>query len=506
MGAQSAPLLPRAERGLGAAPAAPGWDAGQLGCVSRPAPLPAAVGIGQADLTGNGRLRTYTVDSAVEGPTQVNVALPEGYDASGHTRYPVLYLLHGSQGSYADWANAATVGGVPQGGDVMGLMGSLPMIVVMPDDSPAGSYSDWFGVSRLDVLADSLGGLLSGEPPHTPAWETFDIDELIPWVDRTFPTEAKAAGRAIAGVSSGGGGAAKYAAEHPGLFGFVGSFSGAVDTDLVDSAVDWYAGAGTLGGGNPDATCTFGDPNTAPSAGSGASSGQRYYWEDNDPTAEAANLAGTKIWLASGTGTPGPLDGALPAPVLQVDSAIEAVVDDMSHHFVASLRSAGLGAEVTTDFYGDGIHDWSYWQNDLREFLAWLSPQLGRSRTAPSAFSFENARINSSAWGWTFAHHSGLSVPNVNTAEEFVYLSRVSRSGFTAAGHGSLTVTTPPGTYPPSSVHRVTAGGVTQRLTADNNGSLSLRVTIGPVAAAAQTDFPSSGPPPGTPRVQVTIR
>ncbi|HLI55835.1 MAG TPA: alpha/beta hydrolase-fold protein, partial [Actinomycetota bacterium] len=143
-------------------PGGAGWDATGLGCVSRPAPLPAQVGIGQASFIGQGRLRTYTVDSAVEGETRVNVLLPTGYDASGRTRYPVLYLLHGSGGSYADWANAATVAGVPQGGDVEALVGRLPLIVVMPDDSPDGSYSDWYGISRLNLLGDTARGLVGG--------------------------------------------------------------------------------------------------------------------------------------------------------------------------------------------------------------------------------------------------------------------------------------------------------------------------------------------------------
>ncbi|MGH2719724.1 MAG: alpha/beta hydrolase, partial [Actinomycetota bacterium] len=463
---------------------------------------PARVGISQASFTGSGRLRTYTVDSAVEGEVRVNVLLPADYDPSGRTRYPVLYLLHGSQGSYADWANSTIVADVPQGGDVQAIVGSLPLIVVMPDDSPNGAYSDWYGVSRLNQVANSLGQLLGGTPVQAPAWETFDIGELIPWVDSTFPTEASAAGRAIAGASSGGSGAAKLAAAHPGLFGFVGTFSGADDTDLVDSTIDWYAGAEAISGsGDPDATCTFGDPYAALSG----VPGQQFYWEDNDPTAEASNLAGTKIWVASGDGIPGPLDGLLGPQALNEAIEIENVVDDMSQRFVSALRSAGLGREVTTDFYGDGVHDWSYFQADLDQFLVWLAPQLGRSRPAPTPFSFENARINSSAWGWTFAHHSGLSIPNVNTAEEFVYLTKVSRAGLTAAGHGTLAVTTPAGTFAPSSVHTVTAGGTKQRLTAGRNGSLSFRVTLGPQATMPQAVFPA-GPPPGTPQVQVSIR
>ena len=73
--------------------------------------------------------------------------------------------------------------------------------------------------------------------PRPPAWETFHINELVPWVDATFATQPIPGGRAIAGLSSGGAGSAKYAAAHPGLFGFAGMFSGALDTDLVDSAI-----------------------------------------------------------------------------------------------------------------------------------------------------------------------------------------------------------------------------------------------------------------------------
>jgi diacylglycerol O-acyltransferase/trehalose O-mycolyltransferase len=265
-------------------------------CVPRPAPLPSDTELSGVSDAVHGRLHTYTVTSPAVGLTHVNVLLPAGYSRSSPRRYPVLYLLHGALSNYADWASTAVANGVPQGGAVQSVVGRLPVIVVMPDDSPEGAYSDWYGVSAHDAGMDPI--------PATPSWETYDINELIPWVDSNFHTQAGAAGRAIAGLSSGGAGAGKYAVAHPGLFGFVGMFSGALDTDLVDSSTNWYADANYLDGpGPPDQHCRYGDPLTADPAN------QAYYWHDNDPTYEAGNLKGMKLFVASGNGTPTTADG-----------------------------------------------------------------------------------------------------------------------------------------------------------------------------------------------------
>jgi diacylglycerol O-acyltransferase / trehalose O-mycolyltransferase len=462
-------------------------------CVPRPTPLPSDTTLSRVSDAVHGRLHTYTVTSPSVGLTHVNVLLPVGYSHSSPRRYPVLYLLHGALSNYADWASTAVANGVPQGGAVRSVVGQLPVIVVMPDDSPEGAYSDWYGVSAHDAGTDPV--------PATPSWETYDINELIPWVDSNFHTQAGAAGRAIAGLSSGGAGAAKYAVAHPGLFGFVGMFSGALDTDLVDASTNWYADANYLDGpGPPDQHCRYGDPLTA-DAGN-----QAYYWHDNDPTYEAGNLKGVKLFVASGNGTPTTADGPTNPAVRAYLGFTESVVDDMSHHFVAAVRSAGLGANVRTDFYGNGIHAWSYWRADLASFLRWLQPQLDRPLAPPPSFSFRTARAASTAWGWSFHHDSGLAVPNVNTAEEFVYLQNLSHGGFSAAGHGMVRVTTPRGSYAAGSLQRVHAGRVDLTTRANHAGQLTFSVAIGPPAPGPQLVFPAAGPPSDTPTVTVSIR
>jgi len=460
-------------------------------CVARAVPIPSG-GLSDVNVVPHGRLRTYTMTSPAVGVTHVNVLLPVGYDRHSSRRYPTLYLLHGALGSYADWASQVTAAGQPQGGKVQSLVGAMPVIVVMPDDSPNGSYTDWYGLSAKDV---------SGDPARrTPAWETYDIDELIPWVDATFLTQASAAGRAIAGLSSGGGGAAKYAAAYPGLFGFVGTFSGALDNDLVDSTINWYAASNGLNPtSTPDDRCTFGDPLTTDAKNTA------YYWYDNDPTYGAANLDGVKLFVASGNGSPTAADAHANPSVVGAQGAIERVVDDMSHHFVAAVRDAGLGANLTTDFYGNGVHGWFYWQRDLETFLRWLRPQLNKAPGRPTAFSYRTARVAANAWGWLFHHDSGLVVPNVNTAEEFIYLTHVSSSGLTAQGDGTLRITTPKGSYPTGSIHEVTVGHAVSRIRANSDGQLRIKVAFGDMATHPQQIFPASSAPASMPRTDVTI-
>ena len=324
---------------------------------------------------------------AMQSDQHVDVLLPTGYDAS--RRYPVLYLLHGAFSTYHDWVDHG----------VEKLVGDRQMIVVMPDDGPDGSYSDWYG---------TLAG--TSDPP--PMWESYHVGELVPWIDAHFPTSGT---RYVAGLSSGGGGAMKYAAEHPGLFAAAGGFSGAVDTDLswpiypATSELLWLATL--IPGFGPDGHCTWGDFST-----------QQVIWRDNEATYKAENLRGTALFLASGDGTQGEYDAS---PTFD---PTEWTVWQMNQSLVAALD--GYGIPHTDFFYGHGTHTWPYWTRDLEHFLAWL-----HRGTPPKSFSFRSAHRTFSPWGWTFTPHRAV--------REFTYLSDVTRRGFEVTGSGTLDITTP---------------------------------------------------------------
>jgi S-formylglutathione hydrolase FrmB len=260
---------------------------------------------------------------ALKTPTHVRVLVPEGYDQSTES-YPVLYLLHGAFGNDTDWTAV---------GDAEAITAGRPLIVVMPDGGRGGWYTNW----------DNRG---AGGPPE---WETYHVGELIPWVDDHYRTVATRDGRAIAGLSMGGFGAISYAARHPDLFDWAGSFSGAVDVihnAFVVGVIDLEA---PLDGGLPDdqfCDRILNQPN----------------WQAHDPWTQAPNLRGMTIEIDTGNGQPGPYDGTR-----NYYDPIEQQVHGMS----VSLhqRLLALGIPHIWDDYGPGTHSWPYWQRDLRQAL-----------------------------------------------------------------------------------------------------------------------------------------
>ena len=412
-------------------------------CVVRSAPP----SVGVAELSRkqvSPRLLDLRLHSdAMQGTQPVYVLLPKNYDASGATRYPVLYLLHGALGSYTDWVD----NGVEK------VIGDLPFIVVMPDDGRDGSYSDWYG-------------MLPGATDPIPSWETYHLSELVPFVDRTFPTAPDRSHRFVAGLSSGGGGSTKYAAARPGLFGAVGSFSGAVDTDLdypQYPAISEATWATTLiPGYGPEGHCTWGDPLT-----------ERVVWRDNTATPMAENLEGTPLFLASGNGDPGPYDANA-----QYTDPVEYEVWRMNQELVKALDAAGV--PHTDVFYGPGHHSWPYWIRDLGQFLTWLGPKVGAPVPAPAAFSYHSSRDEFAAWDWRFHAHRDV--------RENAYLQDVSARGLGVTGSGGLDVVTAP-LYSPGRSYDVRSGGGPGAVVAGGDGRLRFHLDLGPSHEVQQYDF-----------------
>lgn len=177
--------------------------------------LTAAVGMvlvaGELAAQTHGRLATYQVPSQALGRNvlgtpaagQIEVYLPRSYARTGTRRYPVLYLLHGIEGTSADWTGPGY-----QGMTIQNLMDSLTaaraiqeMIVVVPtaNNPYAGSFY--------------LNSPVSGN------WEDYISHDLVAWVDSSFRTIRAPAGRGIAGHSMGGFGTVIMAMRHPDVFG-----------------------------------------------------------------------------------------------------------------------------------------------------------------------------------------------------------------------------------------------------------------------------------------------
>ncbi|HEX3561641.1 MAG TPA: alpha/beta hydrolase family protein [Solirubrobacterales bacterium] len=259
----------------------------------------------------------------LKSPTGVRILLPADYDEHPDQRYPVLYLLHGAQGQDTDWTTV---------GDAEAITAGAPLIVVMPDGGQGGWYTNW-------VNRGAFG------PPE---WETYHVDELIPWVDDHYRTIAARDGRAIAGLSMGGFGAMSYASRHPDLFAWAGTFSGAVDITHDLPVVGAIAATAFLDGGLP-----------------GDQFGNRLLndanWQAHDPWTQAPHLRGMALEIDTGNGAPGPYDTS------PLGDPLEEQVHEMSVSF--HNRLVALGIPSRFDDYGPGTHSWPYWQRDLRRAL-----------------------------------------------------------------------------------------------------------------------------------------
>jgi enterochelin esterase-like enzyme len=170
----------------------------------------------------NGKLDTITYASKTVGTSRrALVYTPPGF--SKGKKYPVLYLLHGIGGDEKEWLN----GGKPQVIlDNLYAAGKLqPMIVVMPN-----------GRAMKDDRA--TGNIMA--PDKVQAFATFEKDllnDLIPYVEKSFPVVKDREHRAIAGLSMGGGQSLNFGLGNLDKFAWVGGFSSAPNTKRPEELV-----------------------------------------------------------------------------------------------------------------------------------------------------------------------------------------------------------------------------------------------------------------------------
>ena len=129
------------------------------------------------------------------------VIVPDNYKKS-KKKFPVVYLLHGYSGNYGTWVKSFK--------EVLQQVDRYGFIAIGVD----GNYSSWYFDSPIDP---------------TFKYETYIIDELVPFIDKKYKTIASREGRAISGLSMGGHGSLYLSLKHQDVFGAAGSMSGGVD-------------------------------------------------------------------------------------------------------------------------------------------------------------------------------------------------------------------------------------------------------------------------------------
>lgn len=243
------------------------------------------------------------------GQHDIVVTLPEDYTRS-EARYPVLYSLHGNP----DWPTNPYLRQVSEQATA-----GKPLITVHPNGVRSW-YSNWVNPG--------------GVGPQN--WETFHLDQLVPFIDANLRTFAERDGRAIVGHSMGGFGALHYAEHRPDLFSYVGSFSGGLDllnqkvrAAVIGTEVSPGSGTPTVG-----ADAIFGPP-VWPLDG---------VWNAQSPAQHVESLRGMGVALYSGNG-----GDPLVAPV---QSVTEQGVRETNVVTSQNLTAAGIPHEFLD--YGDG--------------------------------------------------------------------------------------------------------------------------------------------------------
>lgn len=387
----------------------------------------------------NDRQYAVSVSTAALGrAVNVRILVPADY-ATTTDRLPVLYLYHGTSGRADDW--------VRSGGAEAATAGQR-LIVVMPDAGFDGNGGGWF-TNWVDT-STALG------PSQ---WETFHVDQLIPWVDANLRTIAARGGRAVAGLSQGGFGSMTYAARHPDRFVSAASFSGAPDID-ADPVV--AAGATVI----IEATA-FGLDGVQPEAMFGSRVTNEINWQGHDPADLVTNLRPVDVWLYTATGVPGDYDDGPPDFAA---SGIEQLTYQSTMGFVR--RADDQGVPYHLDDYTYGTHTWPYWARDLREYLPHLMATFAAPPAPPAAASYLSVEPQWSQWGWSVTARR-------MSRQAFTALTGATCAGFTLQGTGTAVVTTPPCFAPGAPAVVRVPGRLPATVTADGSGRVQVEVPLG---------------------------
>ena len=167
----------------------------------------------------HGQIRSIHYYSEINGTYRhINVYVPAEYEHNPEKRYPVLYLLHGSGEDETGWLNQGHADFIMD--NLIAEGKAVPMIVVMMsgDMVTTPEIRSVEGASVTDVY----------------------INELVPYVDKTFRTLTDREHRAMAGLSRGGGQTFRTVLPNLDKFAYMGGLSGGarINDENIDTQFD----------------------------------------------------------------------------------------------------------------------------------------------------------------------------------------------------------------------------------------------------------------------------
>lgn len=152
------------------------------------------------------------------------VYTPADYDKNSTTRYPVLYLQHGSGEDETGWPVQGKANLILD--NLIAAKKAVPMIIVMDN-----------GYASKPAQAQPQGGAPARGAGWASAFEDVMIKEIIPMIDASFRTMADREHRGMAGLSMGANQTITITMNNLDKFSYIAGFSGTSNyprTDAID--------------------------------------------------------------------------------------------------------------------------------------------------------------------------------------------------------------------------------------------------------------------------------
>jgi putative tributyrin esterase len=297
-----------------------------------------------------------SVQTASLGVTKhIVVYLPPSYASRPESRYPVVYLLNGLEGSELSWFQR----GIRPVADSL-IREGMPETILVAIDGDDGWYSNWITPTPYEQCASlPREESASSYCVRSSRYADYIRTDVVAHVDATYRTRASPTGRGLLGNSMGGYGALKLALQFPDIFGGAASLSGAMQLMLTDTigaaATPHYANR------LADLTVPRGDYLSTLLQIFGM---EFSYWQENDP----AYL----VMRAKNSGQP------LPAMRIVCGTGDDLRFGNRALHGL--LQRAGIAHAYEER---EGGHNWQYWRSQVPSSLRWLVEELAaRDRAA----------------------------------------------------------------------------------------------------------------------------
>ncbi|SIC56474.1 alpha/beta hydrolase [Mycobacteroides abscessus] len=207
--------------------------------------------------------------------------------------------------------------------------------VVMPVGGQSSWYTDWYQPAK------------GKDGVFTYKWETFLTQELPAFLANQGLSKT---GNAVVGLSMGAASALNLANYHPQLFVYAGALSGFLHPADMKGQIGLAMGDA----GGFSASDMWG-PDSDPA------------WQRNDPFLNIQKIIdnGTRLWIYCGSGDATDLDATRNGFENFTGGFLEGMAIGSNKQYVDAYTAAG-GKNAHVEFPPGGLHNWTYWGNQLK--------------------------------------------------------------------------------------------------------------------------------------------